>query len=331
MPVYNAGNFLYETIQNVLCQTFTDYRFLIINDGSTDNSEDIILSFSDPRIVYCKNDKNLGLVATLNKGIGMTETEFLARMDADDLWEPLKLEKQISLLEVRSDVGICGTSIRKFGVINGDFIFPVENDALKVGFLFYCMMSHPSVVFRMSFLIESGLLYNADFYPAEDYKMWVDALDRTHIYNIPEVLVYYRQHGTQITQDSNLIQREKSYTVREELVRRIYPSISGVELDFFQKVFANLDFCSVHDYRRSKNFANLLLTENRRTQYIQHKVLKKELNRYMQIGYKAYILKIFFPEKKMKYMFRYIFSLRWIYLTPRRNARLLFDSLLNRK
>ena len=98
MPVYNDAKYLKETIDNVLSQTFRDFLFLIINDGSTDETELVIQSYSDDRIKYLKNEANLGLVKTLNKGIDLVETEFLARMDADDLWVETKLEKQIDVL-----------------------------------------------------------------------------------------------------------------------------------------------------------------------------------------------------------------------------------------
>jgi glycosyltransferase involved in cell wall biosynthesis len=90
MPVYNGAKYLKETIDNVLLQTYRDFIFLIINDGSTDETEQIIISYTDPRIKYIKNQKNLGLVETLNKGIDLVETEFMARMDADDLWVETK-------------------------------------------------------------------------------------------------------------------------------------------------------------------------------------------------------------------------------------------------
>lgn len=327
MPVYNGERYLRETIDNVLNQTCEDFLFLIINDGSTDGSEAIIKSYDDCRIVYHRNEKNLGLVATLNKGIDLVQTKYLARMDADDLWEPAKLEKQIVLMEQRPDVGLCGTSIHKFGAINGDFIFPVDNNHLKVGFLFYCMMSHPSVVYRMSFLRNTGLRYKANFFPAEDYKMWIDALDLTQIYNIPEVLVYYRQHESQITQDTNFLQLKKAHQVREEMLKRIYPSVSADELQFYQSVFADLNFQSVADYKDSKKFEKKLLRVNKDINYVNTDILKKELDRYLQIGYKAYILKTRFPEKKIKNFTGYLFSFQWVYLSPKRNARIFIDCL----
>ena len=97
MPVYNSEKYLAEAIESILSQSYTDFEFLIINDGSTDRSETIIKSYNDKRIIYIKNKSNLGLIKTLNKGISLVKTKYLARMDSDDKSHPERLKKQIQL------------------------------------------------------------------------------------------------------------------------------------------------------------------------------------------------------------------------------------------
>ena len=328
MPVYNGERFLQETIDSILAQSYRDFVFLIINDGSTDSSAEIIHSYTDKRIVYHENEKNIGLVATLNKGIEIVDTEFLARMDADDLWHPAKLEKQIQLLDSRPDVGLCGTSIRKFDAFEGDFIFPVDNETLKVGFLFYCCMSHPSVVFRMSFLKNSGLRYCADYFPAEDYKMWVECLEETQIYNIPEVLVYYRQHSNQITQDSNELQRTQTNKIRLEMLDRISSRFTDEEKKFHLKTFVPQNIHSVSDYKKCADWCQLIqLRNNEKRSYISPKVLNQGLNNYLQAGYKGYVLQKYFPAFNVIHMFQYLFSAEWRYLSLRRNLSLFYKCI----
>lgn len=328
MPVYNGKPFLKETIDSVLAQSYSDFILLIINDGSTDSSAEIIHSYSDKRIVYYENEKNLGLVATLNKGIEIVDTEFLARMDADDLWHPAKLEKQIQLLDSRSDVGLCGTTIRKFGAFEGDFTFPVDNEALKVGFLFYCCMSHPSVIFRMSFLKKSGLRYKADYFPAEDYKMWTDCLEKTQIYNIPEVLVYYRQHNNQITQDSNTLQLEKTNKVRLEVLTRISSKFTPEEKMFHLETFVKQRIKSVSDYKKCLAWKKTLELKNKdNAYYIQPHLLAVELDKYIQSAYKAYVLSHYFKKKSILNGLRYLSSCDWKYLSLRRNLSLFYKCI----
>jgi glycosyltransferase involved in cell wall biosynthesis len=326
MPVYNGEKFLSETIESVLQQTYTDFVFLIINDGSTDGSEKIIQSYTDTRIRYVKNERNFGLVTTLNKGIDLVDTEFMARMDADDLWVETKLKKQIEVFDHHPEVGICGTSIRKFGAFEGDFYFPVDNEALKVGFLFYCTMSHPSVVFRMSFLKETGLRYKANYFPAEDYKMWIDSLQLTQIYNIPELLVYYRQHETQICSTANATKQSILLNIiRLEMLERISKDFSPEEKQFYIQHFVDGKIQSKEDYKRFEEWGQCICRRNNeKTQYIDSSILHKEMNNYIQQFYKGYVLRKYFTKNLLFDLWRYLFSFEWRHLSLRRNLRIIF-------
>ncbi len=329
MPVYNGEQFLKETIVSVLNQTFTDFIFLIINDGSTDNSMDIVRSFDDDRIQIVDNDENMGLVDTLNKGLDLSVTEYIARMDADDLWEPTKLEQQMKLMDKNPKIGLCGTSIRKFGVINGDFIFPENNDELKVGFLFYCTMSHPSVVFRRSFLQQTGLRYKKEMFPAEDYKMWIDCLDKTQIYNIPKVLVHYRQHEQQICQDKKDVQKGKTDLVRLEMLERIYPQATDQEKKFHIDQFISYNIKSTQDIKKHIRWAKKLVFQNQKNgKYIEPRVMKKELSVYLQASIKGYIYKKYFEQHNISNFFRYILSGDFKYLSLKRNIGILKKSFI---
>ena len=160
LPVHNGERYLREAIDSVLAQTYRDFELWVFNDGSTDGTVSIIDSYSDSRVRRFDNPKNLGLVATLNRAFAMVTSPYIARMDDDDIWHENKLELQMALLESRADVGVCGTSIHKFGDIDVLCYFPEESDALKVGLLFYCMMSHPSVVYRRSMQEKWDLFVN---------------------------------------------------------------------------------------------------------------------------------------------------------------------------
>ena len=109
LPVYNAEKFLKEAIDSILNQTFTDFELLLINDGSTDRSEEIIKSYNDKRISYAKNEKNSGLINTLNRGIDLARGEYIARMDGDDIALPERFELQVKHL-IKSDAAILATT-----------------------------------------------------------------------------------------------------------------------------------------------------------------------------------------------------------------------------
>lgn len=105
MPAYNAGKYLKVAIDSILNQTFKDFELIIINDGSSDNTEDIILSYDDSRIVYIKNERNLKLMKTLNKGIDKAKGEFISRMDSDDQAHPSLFERELQEFEKHPDAG----------------------------------------------------------------------------------------------------------------------------------------------------------------------------------------------------------------------------------
>ena len=109
MPVYNAELYLRDAIESVLAQSYKKFIFMIINDGSTDQSETIILEYKDERIQYISNEENLGIVKTLNKGIALSHTKYISRMDADDICDPKRLERQISVMEKDSQITLLGT------------------------------------------------------------------------------------------------------------------------------------------------------------------------------------------------------------------------------
>ena len=317
LPVYNGERYLREAIDSVLAQSFHDFELWVVNDGSTDGTVGIVDSYCDPRVKRIDNPHNMGLVETLNRAFTMVATPYIARMDDDDLWEPTKLEKQIALLESRPEIGVCGTSIHKFGDIDSVNIFPEESDALKVGLLFYCMMSHPSVIYRRSMLQQTGLTYRADYFPAEDYKMWVDVLQHSNIHNLQEPLVEYRQHGGQICREKKAEQIALERRLREELLRLIYPNPTPEELAFHLDRFTSLNILSDQDVYAFRQWMKRLCKANDTTLYVKPEILKSELNRYIQNATRLYYRQ--YPVSFVKH-----FTMgRWKTLDLRHNLSLL--------
>lgn len=192
LPVYNGEKYLKEAIESILNQTFDDFEFIIINDGSTDDTKKIIESYNDKRIRVV-NQKNKGLSLSLNIGISMSQGEYIARMDADDISEKDRLMEQVSFMDQNPEIGICGSSvilINELGDHIGYMIHPFKHNDIKAQMLFNCPLAHPTVIFRKSFLAKSGLRYNE--VKSEDYDLWVRAVDLTKIANINNYLVKYR-------------------------------------------------------------------------------------------------------------------------------------------
>lgn len=317
LPVYNGERYMREAIDSVLAQTYRDFELWVCNDGSTDGTVTIIDSYEDSRVKRIDNPHNMGLVATLNRVFAMVESPYIARMDDDDLWHPEKLELQMKLLESRPEVGVCGTSIHKFGDVDALHIFPEESDALKVGLLFYCMMSHPSVVYRRSMLAETGLSYRQDYFPAEDYKMWVEVLQHFNIYNLRQPLVEYRQHGGQICREKKTEQIVLERRLREEQLRLVYPHPTKEELDFHLDRFTTLQPNSDEEVKRFLGWAKKLCAVNLQHGYVKPEVMRSELRRYVQNAIRTYYLGSY------KGTFHHLFSGRCLNLDVKHNFSLL--------
>ena len=195
MPVYNAALYLRQAIDSILNQTFTDFEFLIINDGSTDGSEQIIKSYTDPRIFYRKNTKNLGLVATLTLGIDLARGEYIARMDADDISLPERFARQIEFMDSHPEVGACGTAYQYFGD-SSNIVYP-PTDYKKAFTLLSdnSSLGHPTSMIRRSVLLQHGFHYEEKYQYAADFAFWIRIGQVAYLTSLPKVLLLYRWHA----------------------------------------------------------------------------------------------------------------------------------------
>lgn len=215
MPAFNASKYIATAIQSILTQSFTDFELLIIDDGSTDNSLQVIQSFKDKRIRIIQNEKNLGLIKTLNKGIKSAKGKYIARMDADDISLPQRLEKQFNFLEQNPQFALVGTQatfIRQNQITNKVFEIPTNSEILPIYSLFYCPFVHPSVMIRTDIL--KNFYYSEDFTASEDYELWTRILRTYKGKNLAEALLQYRIHDN----NSSNIHNDKQI----ESVRKIY-------------------------------------------------------------------------------------------------------------
>ena len=217
MPVYNAAPFIREAIDSILNQSFSPFEFLIIDDGSTDETAEIITAYRDPRIRFVRNAKNLGITATLNKGIALSTCELIARMDGDDISHPQRLQKQFVYMKRNPGCALLSTWAR---VITEDKKF-VRLERYRSNFYYYnltfeCWMYHPTIMFRKSAIQAVGM-YSMPY--SEDYDLFWKVSTRFKIANLAEPLVDYR-----ITSRSlNSVLRKNEYALanQQNVVRNI--------------------------------------------------------------------------------------------------------------
>ena len=227
MPVYNAEKYLHEAIESVLKQTFIDFEFLIIDDGSEDESEKIIRSFDDPRIVFVKNEKNLGIAKSLNRGVELARGEYVARMDADDISLPERLQLQYEFMRAHPEVGLCGGAVRGFGARAREDRYPEKEEEIRAQLLFNAAFAHPAVMIRRTLLLKKR--YREVYEGAEDYDLWTRCVGETGCANLPDFLLLYRHHEKQVSAENQKRQRTVANRVRLEYLRRVHSDFTAEE------------------------------------------------------------------------------------------------------
>lgn len=196
MAVYNGESFLRQAIDSILDQTFTDFELLIVDDGSTDLSVEIVSSYNDPRIRMIRHDVNLGLVAARNNALRCSRGEYVAILDCDDIAYPERLAKQFSFLNRNPEFGMVGSWIEIIdarGDSTGEVMrYPAAPEDIPSLLLFGNYFSQSAVLIRKASLPEE--YYRAEYPVAEDYDLWARMAAGAKLWNIQQVLTRYRVH-----------------------------------------------------------------------------------------------------------------------------------------
>jgi len=227
IPVYNGEIFLAASIDSVLAQSFNDFELLIIDDGSSDGSLQIIESYEDNRIRLLRNETNKGISFTRNRAIKEARGEFLAILDADDIALPNRLEKQLNFFQANPEIAGCGSHAMvidsKGQATNEVFKFPVETDLVKTEFLFRNVFVNSSVMYRLDILKNSRGYYDG---LCEDYEMAIQLNSKYKLTNIDEILVKYRKHN----KNTSKVFSEKMSFAEKHVINCMHQQL-GIELN----------------------------------------------------------------------------------------------------
>ena len=239
MSVYNSQDYLVEAIDSILNQSFEDFEFLIINDGSTDDSVSIIKQYQDPRIQLIENPTNIGLTKSLNLGIDSARGEYLARMDADDIALPQRFEKQMAYLLQHKNIVLLGTGkidISADGKVIANKPALSSAERLKALLFFHNTFCHPSIIGKTE--IFRKYKYDEAIPVAQDYHLWNRIAQEHPVDNLKQALLKYRVHASSISQSK----RDKQLAV-VRLINAEYFQALGLDehkLDLHLKI-GNLD------------------------------------------------------------------------------------------
>lgn len=215
MPIWNTQEeYLREAIESILTQRYRDFEFLILNDSPENTALDaIVASYADERISYYRNDKNMGITPSRNKLLQLAKGEYIAIFDHDDVSLPERLERQVAFLDAHPEVGVLGTGIRE--IPSGREVhYPVDNEEIRMGLMWGCVVAHSAAMVRASVLRESGIRYEEKFSPSEDYALWCRLVPHTRFYNLPEVLLLYRFHAGNTSKGQAQKMKHATYAIR---------------------------------------------------------------------------------------------------------------------
>lgn len=222
---YNDEQYIGETIISILNQTYQNFEFLIVNDGSTDSTKAVIDSFQDDRIRYLEHPKNEGLEESKNRGIDEAKGKYIAYIDGDDLALPNRLEKQVEYMEAHPNIGLCASAIKRFGKKNFILKPPEKDFELRALSLITTPFPHPSCMIRTAVLRKHQLRYSKDYLAAEDYPFMLSLLEVTEAYCFQTPLLMHRWHE----QNTSIVKRELQKTNAQRAVKDAFRILLGME------------------------------------------------------------------------------------------------------
>jgi glycosyltransferase involved in cell wall biosynthesis len=227
VPVYNSEKYLNEAVGSILGQTLADFELIAVDDGSTDGSPAILESFrqNDARMIIERHSRNLGVTAALNSGLALARGKYIARMDADDISRPERLEKQAVFLDIHPEIDIIGSAVqmvdergRNIGVLSA----PLDDLAIRWTSLFSASFFHPTIMLRHSVLLDHNIQYRASRDEAQDYDFFSQLLEYARGENFAEPLVFYRIHSDSVS----------SFYSRNKLSRKSMLIFKNLQLHF---------------------------------------------------------------------------------------------------
>ncbi len=229
MAVYNGEQFLQEAIDSILGQSFTEFEFIIVDDGSEDQSNSILQKIRDTRVVLVKNPSNMGQSTALNKAIKLSKGKYIARCDADDISLENRLFEQFTFMDSNSHIGITGTGyteIDEKGNEGKTFIYPQNKVEIKWKTLFGPVFPHPTVMIRSELIERFSPFYNESYQTTQDYELWSRLLEYTKGTNLPKPLVKYRRHGKAVSTKKIEMQDENRLRISAKGIAKLLPGRS---------------------------------------------------------------------------------------------------------
>jgi glycosyltransferase involved in cell wall biosynthesis len=289
LTAFNSELYIGETIKSILNQTFTDFELIIMDDGSTDQTVQIIQSFSDKRIQFVSHPLNMGIAATRNHCLELATGRYLAFVDSDDIIQPHKFEKQLAFLNSHPDFGLVGSYVilidaqgRQTGKLN----LSAGSEKIPAIMLFHNYFVNSAVTFRKSLL--GNYSYTENLVPCEDYYMWNYLLQKSKGINLPEYLTSYRQHPASITHRN----AGKKVESDKNLYKLIFQQVGIIPTEEESTIHLSLKngdaIETLAQMKQTLNWLKKILQYSLKTPLIHERSIRPViLNRWLKVCFKA--------------------------------------------
>jgi len=272
------------------------------------------VSYNDERIRYIKNDKNLKLIASLNKGLDLAKGEYIARMDADDISLPNRLKKQVDFLEGNQEIGVLGTWARTIGLENNyEVHFKQGHDHIRFELFFHNYLHHPTVMLRNN-IIKKNKIYYENYLHAEDYAFWVKLTEFTKIEILPEVLLNYRIHESNISEIHKSQQKIQTSNIRKKQIQQLGIDVNDDTFKAYEYLIDLNTIDKPEQFILALEIMQLIIIKNKESLVVNNDLLfnyyNNKLNNYLEQNcwrmgseIKTYFNSIFKISLKTKYKF----------------------------
>ncbi|PIY12808.1 MAG: hypothetical protein COZ17_02580 [Flavobacteriaceae bacterium CG_4_10_14_3_um_filter_33_47] len=276
LPVYNVAPYIKEALDSVLNQTIQDFEIIVIDDCSTDNTLEVIESIKDVRIRIIKKPENKGLIDSLNIGFSEAKGKYIARMDGDDLNTPDRFEKQLHILQNKSEITACGCWLQCFDASNKIIKHKQHHKEIQAQLLLSNSMSLGATMLKTN--AYTRFKFDDTKAHAEDYDFWAKTAWDSNLYNIQETLYHYRTHETQVSSLHNDFQKIQDVDIKLSLYHKInYNKIEFSDV-FIKKMLFSTSEISVDECKLFFRWLNQLIQINKKQKVFGYKELSEVID-----------------------------------------------------
>jgi len=280
MPVYNGADFVVESIQSILNQTFSNFEIIVVDDGSTDHTLEVLTSIEDERLQVLRNESNLGITQTRNRAMSHARGKYIAVLDSDDLAKPNRLEMQLEFLKTHGDYALVASwaeYIQKDGTRMPGmplWMMHLPEECTPSMLLFQNFICHSSVMLRASML--SHPVYR-NLEPSEDYDLWVRLAARYKMTVLPQSLVMYRIHNQNVSKTLGARQQETSMRIVLEQLQRFGVDPTEEELKLHHRMFWEASLPNLDILFDIREWLDKISRTNLRTEYYEQPAMERTI------------------------------------------------------